>query len=92
MLHWMYWTLPTGLFFLGIAVLLIGMGIWEELSSTGFRRGYLIPMKTTRGDRLFISLLSLAYIAAVWVALIPLTKYILIPFSILWIVLFVALG
>ncbi|NNC23810.1 hypothetical protein HKX42_08180 [Salinisphaera sp. USBA-960] len=89
---WMYWTLPTALFFGSIFLLLVSMGIWELVSPTDFRRGYIIPMKTTRGDRLFISLLSMAYITAIWVALIPLTKWILIPIAIVWVVLLIAVG
>lgn len=58
---WMSWTLPTALFFISIGLILIGMTVWQVVSPSGVRQG-LIPLATTRGDRLFIGLLSSAYI------------------------------
>jgi predicted small integral membrane protein len=60
-MDWMAWTLPTAIFFIVIAVMLAGMTVWEVVSPTVPRRGFL-PMTTTRGDRLFIGLLGSAYI------------------------------
>jgi len=57
----MAWTLPTAIFFIVIAVMLAGMTVWQVVSPTVPRRGFL-PMTTTRGDRLFIGLLGSAYI------------------------------
>ncbi len=61
MFSWMAWTLPVAIFFVCIAVMLVGMTVWEIKSPTTLRRGFL-PMQTTRGDRLFIGLLSAAYL------------------------------
>jgi len=61
----MAWTLPTAIFFVVIAVMLAGMTVWEVVSPTVPRRGFL-PMTTTRGDRLFIGLLTAAYIHLAW--------------------------
>jgi len=61
MLDWMVWTVPTAVFFICVALLLVGMTIWEIRSPTVLRKG-LLPMATTRGDRLFIGLLAAAYI------------------------------
>ena len=47
--------------------MLIGMTIWEIRSPTVERRGFL-PIATTRGDRLFIGLLSAAYVNLLFVA------------------------
>lgn len=69
MLEWMAWTMPTALFFIGIASMLFGMTVWELASPTVPRRG-LLPLVTTRGDRLFIALLSSAYIHLAWLVLI----------------------
>ena len=64
---WMAWTLPTALFFAGVALLLLVMG-WAELRwPTVKRRGFL-PIATSRGDRLFISLLLAALIHLAWLA------------------------
>lgn len=53
--EWMAWTLPTALFFIGIAIILAAMTLWRVASPTVERRGPP-PMVTTRGDRLFIGL------------------------------------
>ena len=65
---WMSWTPPIAIFFSCIAVMLIGMTVWEIRSPTIERKGFL-PMRTTRGDRLFIGLLSAAYVNLAWVGL-----------------------
>ncbi|MDP4301783.1 DUF2160 domain-containing protein [Leptothrix discophora] len=61
MFDWMAWTLPVAVFFICIALMLVGMTVWEIRSPTTLRKGFL-PIATTRGDRLFIGLLSAAYI------------------------------
>lgn len=61
MFDWMVWTLPTAVFFICIALMLVGMTVWELKSPTTLRKGFL-PIATTRGDRLFIGLLIAAYI------------------------------
>jgi len=60
-MEWMAWTLPTAIFFVAIACMLVGMTAWQLVSPSVPRRGFL-PMTTTRGDRLFIGLLGSAYI------------------------------
>ncbi len=67
-LEWMAWTLPTALFFIGIAVILTAMTLWQVASPSVERRG-LLPMATTRGDRLFIGLLGSAFIHLGWLGL-----------------------
>jgi predicted small integral membrane protein len=61
MFRWMAWTLPVAVFFTCIVLMLIAMTVWERKSPTILRKGFL-PLETTRGDRLFIGLLSAAYI------------------------------
>ena len=67
MFEWMAWTLPVAVFFTCIVLMLIGMTVWELKSPTVARKGFL-PMVTTRGDRLFIGLLSAAYVNLAFVA------------------------
>ena len=67
MFAWMAWTLPVAMFFVSIALLLVGMTLWELKSPTVMRKGFL-PIATTRGDRLFIGLLSAAYVNLAFVA------------------------
>ncbi len=61
MFEWMAWTTPVAVFFSCIGLMLFGMTVWEIRSPTVARRGFL-PLVTTRGDRLFIGLLSAAYV------------------------------
>jgi predicted small integral membrane protein len=68
MFEWMAWTLPVVVFFAGIALMLVGMTVWELRSPTVLRKGFL-PIATTRGDRLFIGLLSAGYINLIWLGL-----------------------
>jgi predicted small integral membrane protein len=56
-MDWMAWTLPTSLFFVAVGLMFVGMTIWQLVSPSTPRRGFL-PMDTTRGDRLFIGLLG----------------------------------
>jgi len=84
-LEWMAWTVPTASFFITIAVILVGMTIWQTVSPTIERRG-LLPLATTRGDRLFIGLLGSAYIHLAWVGLTELSIYIALGISAVWMI------
>ena len=55
--------------------MLIGMTIWQVKSPSIERKGFL-PIATTRGDRLFIGLLSAAYVNLAWAGLTDVTQYI----------------
>lgn len=84
MLSWMAWTWPTALVFIGIFSA-IGVLIALEIRHPGgdLRKGVL-GLKTTRGDRLFISLLSTAYIFLAWLGLIGMPLWIPLGLSIAW--------
>ena len=68
-LSWMAWTWHTALFFIAIALMLLGMTAWELVSPGGAPRVGILGIRTTRGDRLFISLLGSAYIFLAWLAI-----------------------
>lgn len=68
-LEWMAWTWPTAAFFAGIALMLLTMTGLELVWPTVERRGFL-PIRTTRGDRLFVGLLGAAYIHLAWLAVV----------------------
>ena len=70
MLDWMAWTWQTATFFGVIAVLLVCMTLWELARPGGDPRRGALGLDTTRGDRLFISLLAAAYIHLGWLALV----------------------
>ena len=74
LLSWMAWTPPVAIFFACIALMLIVMTVWELRSPTVARKG-LLPLVTTRGDRLFIGLLLAAYINLAWTGITDLSQW-----------------
>ncbi len=83
-LTWMAWTWPTAAFFGFILLALVGMSIWERYSpGSGPRRG-ILGLDTTRGDRLFISLLGSAYIHLAWLAFVGPSLWAALALSILF--------
>ncbi len=65
-LSWMGWTPFTATFFGVIALLILSMIVWERLSPGGAPRDGILWFETTRGDRLFISLLGSGFIHLGW--------------------------
>ena len=90
-LEWMAWTIPTATFFITIAIILISMTVWEVISPTVERRGFL-PLSTTRGDRLFIGLLGSAYIHLAWLGLSDLTIWFGFAIALVWMVVVMRWG
>ena len=68
-LSWMAWTWQTALFFILIVLALTCMAIWEYKSPGGGPRDGVLGLHTTRGDRLFISLLGSGFIHIFWLGL-----------------------
>lgn len=83
-MSWMAWTPVTIGFFVTIATILIVMTIFEIKMPTTERKGFL-PIATTRGDRLFIGLLSSAYIHLAYVGITEYTLIIPLVFCVGWI-------
>jgi predicted small integral membrane protein len=69
LLSWMAWTWPTAAFFAFIFLALCAMAVWEWRSPGGAPRRGILGLVTTRGDRLFISLLGGAFIFLAWLGL-----------------------
>jgi predicted small integral membrane protein len=90
-LTWMAWTWPTAAFFATIALLLGGMTVWQLYAPSAERRG-LLPIVTTRGDRLFIGLLGSAYIHLAWIGLTDLSLWIALAIAIAWMLLVMRFG
>ena len=67
-MSWMAWTMPTAIFFAAIACLLVVFTLlavrFPETPRTG-----VLGIETTRGDRLFITLLGSAFINLAWLGL-----------------------
>ncbi len=68
-MDWMAWTWPTAIFFICIASILIVFTVLAIRFPETPRRGVL-GMETTRGDRLFITLLGSAFINLAWLGLV----------------------
>lgn len=66
---WMAWTLPTAIFFAALACTLAVMTYLAAVYPEAERVGVL-SIPTTRGDRLFVSLISAAVIHLLWIGLV----------------------
>lgn len=69
-LSWMAWTWPTAAFFGFIFLAIVTMGVWERYSPGGNPRRGVLGLDTTRGDRLFISILGSAFVHLGWLGII----------------------
>lgn len=67
-MKWMYWTPPTAWLFIILGLVLAAMTVWELRSPSIARRG-LLPLTSTRGDRLFLGLLAIAFTNLAWAGL-----------------------
>ena len=65
-LSWMAWTWQTAAFFVFILLCFVGMSLWEYYVPGGSPRRGIFRLDTTRGDRLFITLLGGAFIFLAW--------------------------
>jgi predicted small integral membrane protein len=83
LLEWMAWTWPTALFFIGVALMLVTMTALQLVWPTVERRR-LLPIATTRGDRLFIGLLCAAYIHLAWLGLTDMPLWQASILALLW--------
>jgi predicted small integral membrane protein len=68
-LAWMAWTWQTGVFFAviaGLLALMTALAVWRpETERVG-----VLGIPTTRGDRLFVSLVGAAFIHLAWLGLV----------------------
>ena len=66
---WMAWTLPTAIFFVLLAATLATM-TWLAIAYPEAERVGILRIPTTRGDRLFVSLIMTAVIHLLWIGFI----------------------
>ncbi|MCA1492653.1 DUF2160 domain-containing protein [Sinorhizobium alkalisoli] len=81
---WMAWSFPTAMFFLTIFALLSLMAVWEYARPGGNPRVGILRFETTRGDRLFVSLLGSAFIHLAWLGLIGANLWWAIALSVIY--------
>jgi predicted small integral membrane protein len=75
---WMAWTLPTAIFFAMLASTLAVM-TWLAVAYPEAERVGILRIPTTRGDRLFISLILTAVIHLLWIGLVGTDTILTIP-------------
>jgi predicted small integral membrane protein len=90
-LGWMVWTVPTAIFFVVIALVLVGMTIWQIVAPSPERRGFL-PIPTTPGDRLFVGLTVSAYMHLAWIGLVGSSLWIASIASLIWLAVVMVRG
>ncbi|TMJ64283.1 MAG: hypothetical protein E6G79_14265 [Alphaproteobacteria bacterium] len=66
---WMAWTLPTAIFF-GLLACTLAVMTWLAIAYPEAERVGVLRIPTTRGDRLFISLIMAAVIHLVWIGVV----------------------
>ncbi|WP_426412225.1 DUF2160 domain-containing protein [Bradyrhizobium ganzhouense] len=66
---WMAWTPPTAIFFVLLAMTLAVM-TWLAVAYPEAERVGILQIPTTRGDRLFISLIMAAVIHLLWIGFV----------------------
>jgi predicted small integral membrane protein len=66
---WMAWTPPTAIFFVLLA-LTLGVMTWLAVTYPEAERVGILRIPTTRGDRLFISLIMTAVIHLLWIGFV----------------------
>jgi predicted small integral membrane protein len=80
----MAWTWPTALVFIGIFAAMITLTVLEIRNPGGDERLGILRLVTTRGDRLFISLLGTSYIFLAWLALFGMPLWWPLGLAIAW--------
>ena len=95
---WMAWTLPTAIFFALLASTLAIM-TWLGVAYPEAERVGVLRIPTTRGDRLFVSLILAAVIHLLWIAFIGTDGIATLPIgeegyelSSLWLATLISLG
>jgi predicted small integral membrane protein len=77
---WMAWTLPTACFFLVLGLTLATM-IWLARTRPEVERFGVLGIPTTRGDRLFVSLVLAAVIHLAWIGLAGVRPLAVLPLA-----------
>jgi predicted small integral membrane protein len=81
---WMAWTPATLAFFVFIFLAIALMGLLEWRRPGGAPRHGVLGLDTTRGDRLFLSLLGAGWIFLAWLAFFPPPLWIPLAIAVGW--------
>ena len=77
---WMAWTPPTAVFFALLAMTL-GTMTWLAAAYPEAERIGILRIPTTRGDRLFVSLISAAVVHLLWIGFVGTDAIGTLPFG-----------
>lgn len=83
-LNWMAWTWPTAAFFVFVGLAIAAMGVWEYFAPGGAPRHGVFGLDTTRGDRLFITLLGSCFIFLGWLGIFGTPLYGPLVIALIW--------
>ncbi|MCF6232029.1 MAG: DUF2160 domain-containing protein [Rhodobacteraceae bacterium] len=83
-MSWMAWTWPTAFVFIGIFSAMAILTVAEIRHPGGAERKGVLGLTTTRGDRLFITLLGSVYIFLAWIGLFGMPLWIPLGVAISW--------
>jgi predicted small integral membrane protein len=75
---WMAWTIPTAIFF-GLLATTLAVMTWLAATYPEAERVGILRIPTTRGDRLFISLIMTAVIHLLWIGLVGTDTIVTLP-------------
>jgi len=75
---WMAWTVPTAIFFVMLSMTLAVM-TWLAVAYPEAERIGILHIPTTRGDRLFISLIMAAVIHLLWIGFVGTDALLTVP-------------
>lgn len=81
---WMAWTPATLAVFVGIFAAMCVLTVIEILRPGGAERKGVLGLVTTRGDRLFITLLGTSYIFMAWLWLVGMPLWWPLAIAIAW--------
>ena len=95
---WMAWTLPTAIFFAALGCTL-AMMTWLAVAYPEAERVGVLRIPTTRGDRLFLSLILTAIVHLLWIGFVGTDTIATLPIgeeglelSSLWLATLISLG
>lgn len=70
MFAWMHWTVPSAIGIFGVFAMIVGLNVLDNYKPGFARKGFL-PMATTRGDRVFVCIISTIIIWMLWLRFLP---------------------
>ncbi len=70
MIAWMHWTWMSALGFILLAALLCSLAVLDHFRP-GYGRKGILPIETTRGDRVFMSIATFVTLVFAWLRYFP---------------------